>query len=357
MNILITESPSENGYIESLIQAYSKAGHTVICDAYNFYFSNFKPDILHIHWPERLYKWCPLQNVGPIDIYSVIQERLLWYKNNGTKIVHTIHNLKPHEHENPFEEKIYRLVMTYADVLVHHCAKSIDWVIAEYPDASNKINIICPHGDYLIHYKNINQSDARQQLGISQEKTVILNFGRQRPYKNENFIGEVFTKLNLPAKHLLIAGQFANPGSNFASRLYFHARNKIRTRFKHSQHKYIYQSIPTTDLPAILSSADIVFVGQRQGLNSGLLALAATYSKAVVCPEIGCFSESLSGWQHNTYEAGNIPDATRALLEICHQVEAIKQTDQELDNSQWLAEHSWDKHAATIVGTVKQISR
>jgi len=357
MNILITESPSENGYIESLINAYARAGHTVICDVNNFYFSGYVPDILHIHWPERLYKWCSLQSIDTVDIHRKIEERLLWYKNNGTKIIHTIHNLSPHEHENSFEEDIYRLVIEHADILVHHCAKSINYVIAKYSNASEKTNIVCLHGDYLIHYKDISQPIARQQHKIPPKKIVILNFGQQRPYKNEGFIGQVFTNLNWPTKYLLIAGPFANPRKNFASRLYFKVRNKTRTTLKHPQRQYIYQSIPTADLPSIFCSSDIVFLGQTHGLNSGLLAMAATYSKPVVCPNIGCFSESLLGWHHKTYEAGNVTDATRALHKICIQVEEIRKIAQSLDNTDWLEKHSWDKHAENILRKITPTSR
>lgn len=349
MNILITESPSENGYIESLINAYTRAGHTVICDANNFFFSNFRPDILHIHWPERLYKWSALQSIDEIDIFKKIKERLLWYRGMGTRIVHTVHNLSSHEKENALEEDTYRLVIEHTDILVHHCAGSINLVIAKYPQASNKINVISPHGDYLIHYKSVSQSIARQQYSIPEQKTTILNFGRQRPYKNEKFISQVFNKLNFPTKYLLIAGPFANPGKTLASKLYFKARNAARTTIKNPQHRYIYRSIPTAELPNIFCCADIVFVGQTHGLNSGLLALAATYSKPIVCPDIGCFSASLAGWQHETYNAGNASDATRALQKMCGYVDSIKKTGQNMSNSQWLAEHSWDKHAENIL--------
>ena len=349
MNILITESPSENGYIESLINAYTRAGHTVICDVNNFYFSGYMPDILHIHWPERLYKWHSLESIGGVDIYKTIKERLLWYKEKGTKIIHTIHNLNPHDSNHAFEEDIYQLIIEYADILVHHCNDSINFIIDRCSDASQKINIVCPHGDYLIHYKIIDQSHARQQYNIPSEKIVILNFGKQRPYKNENFIKTVIKDLECTSKCLLVAGRFENPGGNSSSRLYFRARNRIRKQFEYSKQRYIYRQIPTDEIPAILCSSDIVFLGQQHGLNSGLLSLAATYSKPVVCPDIGCFHASLSGWNHETYNAGNIADAVRALDKMCARVIEIKKEAASFDNSLWLTKHSWDRHVKNIL--------
>lgn len=349
MNILITESPSENGYIESLINAYSRAGHITICNVNNFYFSGYVPDILHIHWPESLYKWYSLQSVDEINIYKKIKERLLWYKNNGAKIVYTIHNLTPHDSKHAFEEDMYQLIIEHADVLVHHCNKSINLTSERYSSAAQKINIVCPHGDYLIHYKKVDQSDARQRYNIPLEKTVVLNFGKQRPYKNEKFIKRTFKGLACPLKYLFIAGQFSSPGENPVSKLRFRVRNQARQQFKYSEQQYIYRQIPTDEMPSILSSADIVFLGQQHGLNSGLLALAATYSKPVVCPNIGCFHSSLSGWHHETYCAGNVADATQALDKMCVRVSEMKQEAEAFDNTQWLANHSWDNHAASII--------
>ena len=121
---------------------------------------------------------------------------------------------------------------------------------------------------------------------------------------------------------------------------------------KHPQKQYIYKSFPTSELPSVFCSADIVFLGQTKGLNSGLLAMAATYSKLIVCPNIGCFSASLSEWQHQTYEAGNATEATKALLETCVQAEEIKKNAQALDNSNWLEKHSWDRHAGNILKAI-----
>ena len=145
MNILITERPSENGYIESLINAYLRASHTVVCDVSNFFYSNYVPDILHIHWPESLYQWCSIEAVNEIEMQESIEERLLWYKRNGTTIIHTIHNLCPHDSKQSRDQDVFNLVIQYADLLVHHCAESINLTSDSYPDVSRKKNIIYPN--------------------------------------------------------------------------------------------------------------------------------------------------------------------------------------------------------------------
>ena len=92
MLIFVTENPQSNSYTASLIKAYQERGQTVICDPHNFFFSDLIPDILHIHWPERLYQWYPLSEKPDMDKIRILRERLNLYKNNGTTVVFTVHD-------------------------------------------------------------------------------------------------------------------------------------------------------------------------------------------------------------------------------------------------------------------------
>ena len=86
MKILICESPGDNGYIESLISAYEALGHSVSYGVNNFHQCHEIPDILHIHWPESLYKW----NQSSVDVEGMasnIEKRLNWFKEHEVKIV------------------------------------------------------------------------------------------------------------------------------------------------------------------------------------------------------------------------------------------------------------------------------
>ena len=133
MLILITERPSSNGYVESLIKAYQKQGHEVICNASNFFYSNKCPDLIHIQWPESLYKWHDYIGVDDVDYEILIENRLKWFKSNGACIVHSIHNIVPHDDKSALDKKIFKIIITYSDILVHHCKTSIQLLIEKYP--------------------------------------------------------------------------------------------------------------------------------------------------------------------------------------------------------------------------------
>ena len=341
MKILLTDTPSHNGYIESLINAYSRAGHSIITGAGDFFYTNCVPDILHIHWPESLYLWHAPQGVERDIVYRMMTERLAWFKSQGVIIINTIHNLKPHDGTLDTLNNVYRLVIEHADILVHHCTESIKLLADSYPSATGRVNIVCPHGDYLIHYKPVARGQARLRYGISNNRLIILNFGMQRPYKNKHFITTVFNRLPLKSKYLLIAGIFAYP----AKRNWLGIRNWFRKFYPYRDRKYIYRSFPISEIPDIISVADIIFLGQQNGLNSGLIALAATYRKPVVCPDIGCFKQSLDSWHCETYAAGDVEDAVRALQRMCNRLPRLIMPD----NSDWLRKHSWDDHVSGII--------
>ncbi|PNW26867.1 glycosyltransferase family protein [Formosa algae] len=345
MKVLITHYSPINPYCILLGNAYIQNGHEVLYGVYNFYDSNIVPDILHIQWPESLYKW--QVNLKLPEEENRLVNRLEWYKSQGTKIVHTIHNIEPHELENDYESKLYELIIDYSDVLIHHGANSIDLINNKYPKARHKKSIVAHHGHYLNDYKYISKIEARQALNIPIDKLIILNFGLQRGYKNQNFLRSVFDELKIDNKILLNAGfkhlakvslvrQFL---SNIKTKLIKPKENNIINHYKH---------IPQVEVPIYFNAADVVFLGHGKGLNSGVLAMSATYSKPVVFPDIGNFKEQVDGWIGESFEVNNVNSALKALNKITKQV----QSNSDFDNTDWLKNNSWDNHVKTILSNL-----
>jgi len=353
VKILLTESPNENGYIESLMNAYKNLGHEVYCDVNNFYSSNFIPDVVHIHWPERLYSWHTIVSLDDVDYYSLIKERLDWFRNNSVSIVYTIHNLKPHENNTMIDTDIFKLITKKSDILVHHCSHSVALFNEKYNKyLSNETeSIVCHHGDYLLHYRKVDRRLARARYDIPQNKIVTLNFGRQRPYKNETFIANVFNKITNRSKYLVFAGVFDAPKVNRISHWYFKIRNKIRKHTSIGNKKFIYKSFPVAELPYILACADIVFIAQSEALNSGIIPLAATYELPIVMPDIGCFKESAEGCEYKTYAVNNQLDAIEKLT-LAH--DEVKESNVR-NNENWLKNNSWKSHASNIVNAINKV--
>lgn len=348
MNILLTEKPSLNGYIESLLHAYQRAGHAVICDPSNFLYSDFVPDVLHIHWPERITYWHQaLQSLSAEQQVAKAAERLAWYKARGTKIVLTIHNLVPHAAVSGSNaDAALACCLAQADIVVHHCQASVRETLQLYPAAGERANIVCHHGDYLLQYRAVDAQEARRRLGIPAEAFVVLNFGRQRAYKNADFVLRVFSTLKVPHKFLLVAGNFDFFHHRGAEVLQLKARNWLRQRLPWRDRKFVYREIKDAELPAFIAASDVFFLGQTRALNSGQLALAATFAKPTVYPKIGCFDEAMEGWFGEAYPAGDATAAVAALQQVRARMESATGRP---DNAAWLARNSWDAHVAGIL--------
>lgn len=352
MKILLTEKPSGNAYIESLMNAYKKAGHEVFGDASNFFNSNVRPDILHIHWPERLNEWYSAKKGSQQQWLELISSRLKWYQSQNVTIIHTLHNLAPHDSKEDSSREAFELIIAYSDILVHHCTRSVKIFNKLYSESQEKKNIVCPHGDYLIDYKFVNREEARRKLNLPIDKTIILNFGKQRPYKNHNFVVDAFNKLELQSKYLILAGEYLYPPVSF-QRWLLRSRNMMREILPNRTVKYFYRSFSSDELAEIFCAADCIFLGQHSALNSGVLPLAATFRRPVIFPDVGCFSEAMQSWKSECFAAGDVQGAAESLKKICL---SVQENNFELpDNGEWLAKNSWENHVGNILQSVSDL--
>ncbi len=343
MKILITHYSPLNSYCSQLGDAYSKRGHQVYYNATNFYFSNIIPDILHIQWPESLYKWQININSLPHGKESLIQ-RLEWYKNKGTKIIHTIHNIEPHEIEHSWETEIYETILEHSDLLIHHGSNSIALLNEKYKISSKKKAIVAPHGHYLKDYKHINQDEARKKLGLPLNVFIILNFGIQRAYKNNDFLQNVFNMLTIENKFLVNAGHKQIQKNHFIKRIF----SALKAINKNNNIKDFNYYIPHSEISLFFNAANIVFLGHSKGLNSGILAMAATYSKPVIFPDIGNFKEQVAGWISESYDVNNILSAVKAVEKIALKMQSNKMPD----NTFWVKNNSWENHVKIILDNI-----
>jgi len=352
MIILIAENPNINSYIASFIEAYKKKGNTVICSFHNFFSSKLIPDILHIQWNEIFYSWDPFCNrEGEVKL-EIVGNRLQWYKNSGTIIILTIDKIIPPSSNNPnFEEKLFRILLKYADIISHYCPNSIDYLMYWYPDTIPLKNIITNHGDYIFCYEEISKESARGKLNISNDKFVILNFDTRQTFKKEKNVKGIFNSLSIDSKYLLMAGDYSYEGLSPFKRYLIKLNNYIRERNFLGNKKYIYRFIHEKDLPVFLSASDVVFIDESDESASKVIALAATYAKPVVYPDIGCLKEQVKNWISLGYMKGNAHLACQAINDIFSK---LNNHIVDLDNTKWLNENSWVGRVNIILDEVEK---
>lgn len=348
---LITISPGSNSYMVSLLEAYKNHNVDIICDKHNFFYSNIIPDFVHIHWPEMLYNWFPFMEKSTNEKLKIISDRLNWYKNNNAKIIFTVHNIEPHESLNKnFDNQLYNLIIFNSDILVHHCNESIEVMKKNYPVVSEKKHIVANHGDYLFDYIKIDKKKARELLGIGPDKFVILNFGQQRKNKGLTFTEKVFKELPINSKFLLTAGIYSFAGLSNVKKYQTLLINSIKNKVIFKRKKFVLRPIKQNEIPNFFSACDLVFLGHQSGLNSGIISMAATYSKPVIFPNIGCFASQAENWVSEKYRVADINDAVANTMVMYSKLLSHNEI---FDNSKWLSSNNWMTHVEKILSCLR----
>jgi hypothetical protein len=357
-SVLITEREgSGNFYVKLLVEEYQRAGYQVVYDAHNFLFSNFEPSFVHIQWPETIYLGSNSSFNGS-SIIPQLEKRFLWYKEKKIPIVHTVHNIEPHDLCDELDRRVFNCIVGNSDLIVHHGSVSIELVKNMYPASAKKKHIVCPHGPYpTIRWDN---EDARHRMLIPLDKFVILNFGVQRANKGGEFVLNVFRQLKLASSYLLTVGKIrpARIPESYLKKaiVWFLLQMKMGLvrfdSFFAKNRKNICRAVSEDEVAQAFTASDVVFLGHTSGLNSGVLAMAASYKKPVVYPDIGNFKDQLSFWPlQEHYQVGDLQSAVSAIYKIKKKIEEKC----ELNNTEWLDKNSWKIHVQKVIENLPEI--
>jgi len=332
--VLLPHRALRNIYVRELAHGYASLGVQPIHGPENLFESDFVPDLLHLHWPEEVYR-APQE--GSLDCrISRFLDRLDRLRDHGTRIIWTVHNLKPHETASAgAEHDVYQAVIDRAHVIHHHCALSERLLSDHYRMPEGQTSIVVPHGHYLSYPNDMTREQARASLGLDESKFVFLHFGQIRDYKGLDLVENAFRKLRLRRKHLVVAGR-VGLSKAFSTRARFRVRRAMAR-----QTTYLLDSVRNDEVQRFFLACDAVVLGHIGGLNSGVAVLAMTFGKPVVGPGLGCIGWLLSQGSNVSYDYGN-----RALE---HAMEAATRIDLEAaseHNKRTSAGWTWEAIAA-----------
>ena len=243
------------------------------------------PDILHLHWLHSFF-------AAPNTVKSLINTvnflgRLVILRLTGVKIVWTAHNLKDHENQRPFLDRICTtLVAKLAHAIIAHC-KAAKCEIATTLNLRNKDKIfVVPHGNYTGYYENnINRLEARKVLDIPNSSFVFLFLGWIRPYKGVFDLLDAFNQLHIDEVQLVLAGKTLNDDE---------LTEQIRQKTEGNDNiKFMPGFVPDNKIQVYMNACDVVVFPYRDVLTSGAVILAMSFGKTCIAPRMGCIQEIL----------------------------------------------------------------
>jgi len=243
------------------------------------------PDILHVHFPDSIMKG----GLVVSSIRTLLFVCLLTYlKLLGTKIVWTVHNLKPHGVSFPKLSRWYWKKFTARlDGLVCLTEGGKISIEKEFPYLSNIPHVVTPHGHYKGHYKDtLTNEEARNKLDLLPNERVLLHFGNMRSYKNVPNLLRAFRKTKNSSTRLIIAGN-APGGANLDV-----FRHELEDLVDNDDRIDLHvRFIADDEVEKFFKACDLVVLPYNNIQNSGAAILALTFGRPVLVPNIGAMHE------------------------------------------------------------------
>lgn len=225
-----------------------------------------KPDIIILHWPDNILGY------NFFKFYFALSSLLLslffskfFFK---TKHVWFAHNIKSHHKVSKTREKIYwKLFLRAIDFIIYPLPTILEIHKENIFEGEKKV---IPFGPYT--KRSVNQEkleNLKLEIDYDSQFKYFLWFGLIRPYKNLEFLIDVFDKSNDNFK-LLIVGQVSDEK-------YYKSLSKSKNVV------FLARFIEDSEFPSFFNLSDACIFNYNNITNSGSIRMALTYNKPVFC--------------------------------------------------------------------------
>lgn len=234
-------------------------------------------DVLHLNWTS------PIVQPAASDREAI--ERLRQFEGavddaleRGMRLIWTVHNKLPHETRHLDQElELVRFIVDRAHV-IHVISPSTTDAVSDLYALDPAKTVSVPHSSYWGVYDHAaDRSYWRARLGLDDDDVALLFLGQMRPYKGIAELLDAIERLTRadPRFVLLLAGKTTDEDRETIDALIPKGARVIR------EHRFV----PDDEMPLWLRAGDISVLPYRNVLNSGSIALAATFGLPVVVPE------------------------------------------------------------------------
>lgn len=234
----------------------------------------------------------------------------------GLRVVHTAHNVFPHERGKDDRTRYGGVYRHSRSVLVHSDAarKSL---LDEYPGLAAK-TLVSPHGLYTVYPRRPEARAAlRGRLGIAPDAPVVLCFGGIRPYKNVDAVIAAVAADSAGRFTLIVAGHEAYFSDSNSTDPLAHCRRLVRELSVGDRVHLIPGPFDYPETAELLEGADIVALPYLESYGSGQLLLAMSFGKYVIATRTGGMEEYLARYPaHAMVEGTGSEEVLSALRQV-----------------------------------------
>jgi len=232
-------------------------------------------------------------------------------EKTGLPIALTIHDAYRNRglvcpaYDNSQLSAVYRA----ADLVFYHADRQVEAIKARCPDADFSSARV-PIGTFEYGPPTESREDTRSKHGIPQDKPVALFFGAVRDDKG---LYDLLPALSGQGVHLVIAGKFNDRQEHTRAEY----DELIRATGMENSVTMIDRFIDTEQIPNLFNMCDWVGLPYRKTFTSqsGVLAVAACYSKPILVTDVGALGETLERYRIGECVEAESPEALRAGVE------------------------------------------
>lgn len=254
-------------------------------------------DILHTNW----YTFSPLD-------YLFLKK---YKKKYDLKYVSTVHDILPFNekfYDMFFHKKLYEL----ADSIILQADTNMDRFGELFPDFKNKA-VMIPLGHTLDYVEEYDKEYSRDQLGIPQDRIVLLFFGQIKKVKGVDVLLKALVELKdkYPQLYLVIAGNVWKTDFSECEEIIINhdLSNSLKLDIRY---------IPDEEVELFYSASDICVLPYTDVYQSGVLQLAFSHQKPVIATKLPALTQFVQ--ENKTGFLAEVNDSHSLALAICRAI-------------------------------------
>jgi glycosyltransferase involved in cell wall biosynthesis len=298
-------------------------------------------DIVHVHWPERVLSKLPHPlAVARAALFLVL---IAWQRARGATLVWTVHNLEHHERGGTLSARIFWWLFTpHVDALISLTEAGSAAILGRFPRLADRPMAVVPGGTYRTTYPAPpSRRQARAELGVPPDSTVLAFVGLIRPYKNVPGLLSAFRELPDDDAVLLVAGKPLRDEWRHQVEQAARADPRIRLRLGF---------LPPEDLLRHLAAADLVVLPFLAMFNSGSALLALSFDRPILVPDTSTMRELQDAVGPSWVRLYQGPLNGTLLLETARKVRSELR-----DERAPMHDFEWDRLAADTVALYRRV--
>ena len=213
-------------------------------------------------------------------------------KTLGMKLVHTVHNVVPHE-ESAADHLMCEKVYQSSDLLFVHSEYTREELRRLFPKVAVK-TAVARYGAYTVYARRPEaRSQVRAELGIDNRRIALLFCGLVRPYKNvESIIGALADE-RCSGTVLVVAGRESGYAESSTGDPLARTRALAATAGVSERVRFIPRFLSNDELAELLEAVDVMMLPYLKSYGSGQLLLGMTFGKYIVATAAGGMGEYL----------------------------------------------------------------